>query len=423
MKLQFLNLKQRYNLKDYKFTLILLVLAVSVIGVFMVGSANAEYQPRQIMGVGLGLLAMVVISLIDYKWILNFYWLMYVVNIALLLAVIFLGTEANGATRWLDLGFVQFQPSDLTKLITILFFARFLADREEQINKKKTILEAIGLIIPSLLLVYKQPSLSATICIAALFCVIMFMAEEQINKKKTILEAIGLIIPSLLLVYKQPSLSATICIAALFCVIMFMAGLSYKFIGTVLAITIPTIALVIGIVVQPNQPFLKDYQQKRILAWLEPEAYATEEAYQQLNSVMAIGSGQLNGKGYNSDATTSVKNGNFILEPQTDFIFAIIGEELGFVGCCVVIILLLLIVIECIVIGLRAKDTGGRIICGGVGALVGIQTFINISVATGIFPNTGISLPFVSYGLTSLVCFFAGIGLVLNVGLQPKKYQ
>ncbi|MFQ7527915.1 MAG: hypothetical protein ACLRMN_10325 [Mediterraneibacter gnavus] len=98
MKLQFLNLKQRYNLKDYKFTLILLVLAVSVIGVFMVGSANAEYQPRQIMGVGLGLLAMVVISLIDYKWILNFYWLMYVVNIALLLAVIFLWDRG----KWCD---------------------------------------------------------------------------------------------------------------------------------------------------------------------------------------------------------------------------------------------------------------------------------------------------------------------------------
>ena len=138
MKLQFLNLKQRYNLKDYKFTLILLVLAVSVIGVFMVGSANAEYQPRQIMGVGLGLLAMVVISLIDYKWILNFYWLMYVVNIALLLAVIFLGTEANGATRWLDLGFVQFQPSDLTKLITILFFADFwLTGKNRSIRKRR----------------------------------------------------------------------------------------------------------------------------------------------------------------------------------------------------------------------------------------------------------------------------------------------
>ncbi len=376
MKIPFLNLKQRYNFKDYKFSLVLLVLAISMIGIFMVGSANAEYQPKQIMGVVLGLIAMVIISLIDYKWILNFYWLMYIVNLLLLLAVVFFGTNANGATRWLDLGFIQFQPSDLTKLITILFFARFLSKKEEMINDKKTILEAIGLMIPSLILVYKQPSLSATICIAALFCVIMFMA-----------------------------------------------GLSYKFIGTVLVITIPTVALLIGIVVQPNQPFLKEYQQKRILAWLEPEAYATEEAYQQLNSVMAIGSGQLDGKGYNSDATTSVKNGNFILEPQTDFIFAIIGEELGFVGCCVVIILLLLIVIECIVIGLKAKDTGGRIICGGVGALIGIQTFINISVATGIFPNTGISLPFVSYGLTSLICFFMGIGFVLNVGLQPKKYQ
>ena len=376
MKIPFLNLKQRYNFKDYKFSLVLLVLAISMIGIFMVGSANAEYQPKQIMGVVLGLIAMAVISLIDYKWILNFYWLMYIVNLLLLLAVVFFGTNANGATRWLDLGFIQFQPSDLTKLITILFFARFLSKKEDMINDKKTILEAIGLMIPSLILVYKQPSLSATICIAALFCVIMFMA-----------------------------------------------GLSYKFIGTVLVITIPTVALLIGIVVQPNQPFLKEYQQKRILAWLEPEAYATEEAYQQLNSVMAIGSGQLDGKGYNSDATTSVKNGNFILEPQTDFIFAIIGEELGFVGCCAVIILLLLIVIECIVIGLKAKDTGGRIICGGVGALIGIQTFINISVATGIFPNTGISLPFVSYGLTSLICFFMGIGFVLNVGLQPKKYQ
>ena len=93
---------------------------------------------------------------------------------------------------------------------------------------------------------------------------------------------------------------------------------------------------------------------------------------------MAIGSGQLNGKGYNSDATTSVKNGNFILEPQTDFIFAIIGEELGFVGCCVVIILLLLIVIECIVIGLRAKDTGGRIICGGAGQRICSLVFPNL---------------------------------------------
>jgi len=199
--------------------------------------------------------------------------------------------------------------------------------------------------------------------------------------------------------------------------------LSYKFIGTVLAIVVPIAVILFVIVIQPNQPLLHGYQQNRILAWLEPEKYESDEAYQQLNSVMAIGSGQLTGKGYNSDATTSVKNGNFISEPQTDFIFAIIGEELGFVGCCSVIILLLLIVISCISVGMRTKDVSGKLICSGVAALIGIQSFINISVATMLFPNTGISLPFVSYGQTSVVCFYIGIGLVLNVGLQQNKYQ
>ncbi len=234
---------------------------------------------------------------------------------------------------------------------------------------------------------------------------------------------IALLVPSLILIYKQPNLSNTICVALLFCVLMYMGGLSYKFIGVVLAIGVPLFVGMFIWIIQPDQPFLEQYQQNRILAWLYPEEYESEEAYQQLNSVMAIGSGQLTGKGYNNDATTSVKNGNFILEPQTDFIFAIIGEELGFVGCCVVIILLLLIVIRCITIGMKARNAAGRIICGGVAALVGIQSFINISVATMLFPNTGISLPFVSYGQTSVICFYMGIGFVLNVGLQPKKYQ
>lgn len=370
------NLKQRYHLKDYRFSLIILVTALSIIGVFIVGSAQADLQWRQLQGVILGLIAMFIISLIDYNWILKFYWVMYAVNLVLLAAVLLFGETVNGATRWLNLGFIQFQPSDLTKLLMILFFAKFLMDRERDINDKKTIIQGIALILPSLILIYKQPNLSNTICLALLFCVLMFMG-----------------------------------------------GLSYKFIGTVLAITIPTAVILFVIVIQPNQLLIHQYQQNRILAWLEPEEYESEEAYQQLNSIKAIGSGKLTGKGYNSDATTSVKNGNFISEPQTDFIFAIIGEELGFVGCCVVIILILLIVIDCILIGMKAKDTGGRIICAGIAALIGIQSFINISVATMLFPNTGISLPFVSYGLTSLVCLYMGIGFVLNVGLQPKKYE
>lgn len=376
MKTLLQHLMPNYRVKDYKFSLVFLVLILSVIGVMVVGSANPAFQNKQILGVLLGICAMTVISLIDYKWVLNFYWVLYVINLVLLVAVLFFGVNVNGATRWLNLGFVQFQPSDLTKIITILFYARFLMNKEESISDKKTIIQGIALIIPSLILIYKQPNLSNTICLAVLFCVLMYLG-----------------------------------------------GLSYKIVGTVLAVGVPLFIVLFLVLIQPNQPFIEKYQQNRILAWLYPEEYESEEAYQQLNSIRAIGSGKLTGKGYNNDATTSVKNGNFISEPQTDFIFAIIGEELGFVGCCAVIILLLLIVIECILIGLKARDTGGRLICGGVAALIGIQSFINISVATMIFPNTGISLPFVSYGQTSVICFFMGIGFVLNVGLQPKKYQ
>ena len=375
MKSIFTNMKQRYNIKDYKISLVIFVLLISLIGILMVRSARPDLMNRQVMGVVLGILAMFVISLIDYNWILNLYWPLYILNLVLLVAVLLFGTSVNGAKRWLNIG-VQFQPSDLTKILMILFFAKFLMEREQKIRNPKTIFQAIALIIPSLALIYKQPNLSTTICIAALFCALLYLG-----------------------------------------------GLSYKLIGTILVVIVPTVIILLVVAVQPNQPFLKGYQQNRILSWLEPEKYADDGAYQQLNSVRAIGSGQLTGKGYDNDATTSLKNGNFVSEPQTDFIFAIIGEELGFVGCCSVIILLLLIVISCISVGMRTKDISGRIICSGVAALIGLQSFINISVATMLFPNTGISLPFVSYGQTSVVCFYIGIGLVLNVGLQQNKYQ
>ena len=365
-----------YRLKDYNFTLVFLVLALSVLGVLVVGSARDIYQGRQIIGVVIGLVAMAVVSLMDYEWILNFYWILYGIAVLSLALVLVIGQEVNGATRWINLGFTTFQPSELAKILLILFFARFIMRHEEDLNDKWTLLKYAGLCgIP------------------------------------------------LALIIVEPNLSTTICTALVLCLIVYIGGLSYRFILRVLLILIPVTVIFLSIAVQPNQPFLKEYQQKRILAFLEPEKYASDEAYQQNNSVMAIGSGQLTGKGLDNNTTTSVKNGNFISEPQTDFIFAIVGEELGFVGSCLVIALLLLIVIQCILIGIRAQNLAGRIICCGVGGLIGIQSFINIAVATKMIPNTGVPLPFVSYGLTSLVSLYIGIGFVLNVGLQPKKYQ
>lgn len=365
-----------YHLKDVKFGLVISVIAISIIGVMVIGSAKQAVQGRQIIGLVAGVILMIIISMIDYVWLLNFYWILYGINIIALVCVKLFGTNVNGAQRWIDIGVTNFQPSELSKILVVLFFAKFLMNHEDDLSSAATILKAVGLIAPTLILIVLQPDLSTTLSIALVFCAMMYLA-----------------------------------------------GLSYRFIGTLIAILVPVTIIFISIVVQPNQPFLHDYQQKRILAWLEPQKYASDEAYQQNNAIMAIGSGQLTGKGLNNNTTTSVKNGNFISEPQTDFIFAIVGEELGFVGCCIVIGLLLLIVVQCILIGLRAQDLAGRIICCGVAAQIGFQSFINIGVATGILPNTGIPLPFVSYGLTSLISLYMGIGIVLNIGLQPKKYQ
>ena len=374
--MKILKFTKPYRLKDFKFSLLISVLALTCLGIMVIGSAKQSVQGRQIIGLVIGLIALAVVSMIDYVWILNLQWILYGLTIAMLLAVRFFGRDVNGATRWIDFGFTTFQPSELAKILLVLFFAKYIMNHEDEMTKPATIIKAVVLM--------------------AIPC---------------------------FLIYKQPDLSTTISIVLVFCVMMYVGGLSYKFIGIFLLISVPTAVILLSLIVHSDIDILQGYQETRILAWLQPEKYSSDEAYQQNNSIMAIGSGRLTGKGLNNNTTTSVKNGNFILEPQTDFIFAIVGEELGFVGCCIVIGLLLLIVIQCMRIGMRAPDTGGRIICCGVAAQIGIQSFINISVATGLFPNTGIPLPFVSYGMSSLVSMFIGIGLVLNVGLQQKKYK
>lgn len=365
---------KKYELKHYRFNLIFLLIALTGIGVLVVGSALESVQKKQFMGMILGLVIMVIISLLDYSYILRFYWIMYVISVILLLAVQFFGVSVNGSKRWLNLGY-QFQPSEICKILLILFFARYFMIYKEEINTfRRLCITAVLMLIP-----------------------------------------VGLI-------ENQPDLSTTITVAFVLCMLLYVSGLSYKLIGTVLAIIIPCAIVFLTIVIQPDQTLLESYQRDRIMAWLNPEEYQNSTGYQQLNAIMAIGSGQLYGKGLNNNSITSVKNGNFIAEPETDFIFAIVGEELGFVGSVIIIALIGLIVFTCIMIGRRAKDLAGTLICVGMASLVGFQSFVNIGVASGVLPNTGIPLPFISYGLTSLVSMYIGMGFVLNVGLQPKKY-
>ena len=367
---------RRYKLKNYNFRLVLWILVLSAIGVILVGSAMKSLQMRQLAGVIGGVVLMVIVSLMDFSWILNFYWVIYGANIVLLLLLIPLGSEQLGATRWISIGGFQFQPTELSKIFLILFFAQYLMKHEDDLNTLKTILTSVVLLAVPLVLILIQPDLKNTITVAVVFCFLMYMA-----------------------------------------------GLSYKIIGGILGVVIPVGVVLMILITQTNLPIIQDYQKTRIMAWLNPEdAEYSDDIIQQQNSITAIGSGQLTGKGLNNNEVASVNKGNFVSQNHNDFIFAVAGEEMGFLGCCLIILLLFMVVFECIRTGSRAKNLSGTLICAGVGSMVGFQSFLNICVATGLFPNTGTPLPFVSYGLTSLWTLYISMGFVLNVGLQDISY-
>lgn len=374
MKDKIKNLFIEYNFRKFDIILLALTISIGIMGVKFVGSANNSYMDRQKMGLILGLALMFVLTFISYSFILRFYWFIYAFSLVMLVLVRFYGDSGGGAARWFEFGGLRFQPSELVKILLILFYAQFIMKHEDNFNSIRFVCLCTGLVIPIVFLIYKQPDLSTSIMVLVIFASVMFIG-----------------------------------------------GLNLRFIIGVLIITVPSIIFAVSYFIRDDVDILDTYQKNRILAWLHPEQYATTEAYQTLNAITAIGSGQLSGKGLNNNVIASVKNGNFISEAQTDMIFAVIGEETGFIGGVTVLLLILLIVLECVRIALSAKDLAGSIIAGGMGCLIGFQTFINIGVVTGLLPNTGLPLPFISYGLTSLVSILIGMGIVMNVRLQTPK--
>ena len=367
-----------YKLKRFDYLLFALVIALSIIGIIAVTSADVSYRNKQIAGVIGCSIFLIVMSLIDYHFLLKFWWTFYLINLVLLILVFFMGAESHGASRWLYFGSISFQPSEAAKMLLILFYAQFIMKYRERI----------------------KPYLFTPLCLV-------------------------LLLPPLVLVYEQPDLSTSIMLMVIFAAIMYAGGVDRRVIAAVLILLIPaSILLIYTAATWETHPLLDFYQQRRIKAWLHPEEYATSEALQTLNSLMAIGSGQMWGKGINTGEITSVLNGGYISESETDLIFTVIGEEMGFVGGMSVILLILAISIKCLIIAARARDRAGRIIATSVAAWIGFQGFMNIGVATGVVPNTGIPLPFVSAGITSLLATFGAVGVVNNIGIQTRRrYQ
>ena len=360
----------------------LLVTCLVLFGTVMIGSANGwvydssnfyldSLMIKQLIGYGLGLVSIALIMMCDYAFLKLAAIPAYGFVLVLLVLVLRFGVGADvndDVSRWLPIfGDINIQPSELCKISLTLMLAWFLEKYQSRVNKPWILISALLLALIPLILVFKEPDLSTSLVILAIAAATLFAARVSWLY----------IIPGVLL-------------AAVLVVIVYLDAVSES----------PSI--------------LGEYQVNRILAWLHPEDYALTTAYQTIQSRTAIGSGGLSGVGL-------FQNSGMVPVPTTDFIFGIIGEELGFIGSSVLILLFLSLSLRILWIAAHTEDMFGKIVCTGIATMIAFQSAIHMGVSTAVLPNTGLPLPFVSYGLSSLTANMMGIGLVLRVNAENKK--
>jgi len=370
--------------KSFDFVLAALVLALLVFGVIMVGSAaynNSEPLTRlfkmHIVWAATGFVIMLVVAFVDFEFICKFYLVFYGLTIALLLLTKLFGTETNSATRWLylsDLGIrgteVGIQPSEFTKIFMIIYMAKFIDKFRERMNNILVLALLVALAGVPIVMIAMQPSLSAALATGMILIIVLFTAKVS---WKYILAAFLVLVPALLFLYYDLNNE-------------------------------PQIFL---------HRIMSDLQQNRIRVFLDP-SLDPDVWFQSQRSIDAIRSGQLTGRGLFN---------NIVAVPYAtnDFIFAVIGAELGFVGCVGVIVALFLVVIRCFRIAHHSEVYIGRILAAATGGMIALQTFLHICVTTGTMPNTGITLPFISSGGSSIWIMTAAVGLVLSVNMTRPK--
>jgi rod shape determining protein RodA len=368
-------------MKKIDYILIFLVGALSIVGIISIGSATHVYETlsneflSQCVWFLVGMLFMFLFSIIDYESIARLYIFIYILNIILLTVVIVIGSKSsNAVARWIRIGPIGLQPSEFAKIFVIIFLSSLLNKYRDIINKP-------------------------------FFLLIVF---------------ISIILPAFLII-KQPSLSAGIVVILITIFIMLAAGLNFSYVLYTTLTILPALIFIFFDVIRDKpiliNKFLKEYQIKRIASLIKSSQYS-ESFYQTRQSMFAIGSGKLFGKGiYNG----TVNRLNYLPESHNDFIFAVIGEEFGFVGCLITVFILFSIIYICICIARDSKSFLGKLIASGISGMFSFQSFLNIGVATGILPNTGVPLPFVSYGGSSMITNMIAIGMIINISINSYE--
>lgn len=326
------------------------------------GTSSYAYFIRQLVFAILGLIAMFAISKIDYRFYKKVYKIGYILAIVLLLAVLLIGKEVNGAKRWIVItGALSFQPSEIVKLLMIILYAAVLTrDKDELSSFWKGIVKHALYLIPIVLLLILEPHFSATIVIVGVCVLMMVFAGCKLWK---------MVIPG--------------AVAA----------------GGFLILMLNT-----------------NHSLKRITTFLNPWSDQLGDGWQVIQSLYAIGSGGLFGLGLGQSKQKYL----YLPEPQNDFIFSVLAEELGFIGCVFVIVLFAILIWRGILIAMRAPDMFGSLVAMGITTLLGLQVIINIAVVTSSMPATGMPLPFFSYGGTALFIILCEIGILLNISRARK---
>ncbi len=360
--------------RNFDFILFGCTIALIILGVALIHSAEYKepdgnivltemFYFRQLVFAGIGIVAMFIVAVIDYRLLTSLQRFVYIVTVGTLGGIFFVGQATHGSVRWLTEGSIQ--PSELTKVLLILVLAKYLADHDGQLSNLRYLL------------------------------ISLFIAAVPIG-----------------LIYLQPDLGTALTLAVIWFGMVFMAGLSFVQVGFM------------GVLGIATAPFvwlqLEDYMRERVYNFLFPERDLSGAGFNIRQALISIGSGGLVGKGLGNGSQSQL---HFLRVRHADFIFSVLGEELGFLGAILLFALFIVIISRILRAASLAKDGFGRYICCGVATLIFFQMFVNVAVNMSLLPATGIPLPFVSYGGSALVTFLIAEGLVQSVVMRHKKIE
>ncbi len=377
-----------YKNIDWVFLGLLAVIMVVSLTVLRSASANIFQDPyyyvkKEALWIMVGFCVMFVVALLDYSFLKKWSNYLYIITILILLSVFVFGSEAKGAQRWISLGFFDFQPSEFAKIAIVVSFAAFLSKRQGSMERFMDILPCLIYIAVPMLLILKQPDLGTSLVFFAIMIGMLWVGGAN---PKVILIILGVILVLILIIFG----------------ILFFATDGFQKPPDELPFPLP----------------LKIYQLMRLIIFVNPNMDPLGVGSHVIQSQVAIGSGGFLGKGYMHGSQVQ---GNFLPEHHTDFIFSVVGEELGFVGSCAILLIYFFLIRRMIFIAKEARDTFGSLIVLGVTSMLAFQVMVNVGMTIGIMPVTGIPLPFLTYGGSAMITNMISMGLVLNVNLRKQR--